>query len=78
MVLEISPKIELQMLILKGQSIHNRLYALKDDTRRLKSKAKTEIELESRAWGWIADLIIEDTGPLARKFTKAYRIAQEI
>jgi len=78
MILEISPKIELQMLILKGQSIQNRLYVLKDSTRRLESKAKTEIELESRAWGWIADQIIDDTGPLARNITKAYRIAQEI
>lgn len=72
MILEISPKIELQMLILKGQSIQNRLYVLKDSTRRLESKAKTEIELESRAWGWIADQIIDDTGSLARNITKAY------
>ena len=77
MILEISPKIELPMLILKGQSIQNRLYALKDSIQRLESKVKTEIELESRAWGWIADLIVEDIGPLARKLTKAYRIAQE-
>jgi hypothetical protein len=39
-MLEISPKIELQMLILKGQTIQNRLYVLKDSTRRLESKAK--------------------------------------
>ena len=66
------------MLIFKGQSIQNRLCALKDSTRRLKNKAKTEIELESQFWGWIADQIIDDTGPLARNITKAYRIAQEI
>lgn len=78
MALAISPKIELQMLILMGQSIQNRLYSLKNSTGRLRSKAKTEIELESRIWGGIAELIVEDIGPLARDLTKTYRIAQEI
>lgn len=78
MILEFSPKIELQMLILRGQSIQNRLYSLKDSTRGLKSRAKNEIELESIIWGGIAELIVEDVGPLARNLTKTYRIAQEI
>lgn len=78
MALEISPKLELQMLILKGQSIQNRLCSWKDSTRKLEIKAKTEIELESIIWGGIAEAILEDSGPLARNITKTYRIAQEI
>lgn len=76
--LEMSPRIELQMLILRGGSIQNRLNAWKESIRGLKSRAKTDIELESRLWGGIADLIVEDIGPLARNFAKAYRIAQAI
>lgn len=75
MTFEISPKINLQMLILRGQSIQNRILSLKDSPKRLESKVKTEIELESRFWGGITDLILDDFGPLARKVTKAYRIA---
>ena len=78
MALEISLKIELQMLILKAQSIQNRLYTWKDSIRRLPSKVKTEIELESIVWGGIAELIVEDIGPLARDLTKRHRIVQEI
>ena len=66
------------MLILRGQSIQNRILSLRDSPKRLESKVKTEIELESRFWGGITDLILDDFGPLARKVTKAYRIAQEI
>lgn len=78
MSLKMSPKIELQMLILRAISIQNRLYALKGSARGLKSKVKTDIELESRFWGGIANLIVEDIGPLARNVAKAYRIAQAI
>ena len=78
MELKISPKIELQMLILRAISIQNRLYAWKGSTYGFETKVKTDIELESRLWGGIADLIVEDTGPLARNVTKAYRIAQAI
>lgn len=78
MVLEILPKIELQMLILNGQSIQNRLYILKKSSRGLRDRAKTDIELESIFWGVLAELIAEDTGPKAKSIAKRYRIAQEI
>jgi len=77
-VLKTSPKIELQMLILSGRSIQNRLNAWKESTREFKSKARTGIELESRLWGGIADLIVEGSGPLARNAAKGYRIALAI
>lgn len=78
MEFSISPKIELQLIIIRATSIQNRFYTWNQNTQGLKNKVKTTIEFESRLWEGIVDLFVEDVGPFARNITKTYRIAQEL
>lgn len=78
MEINISPKIELQLFILRAIQLLNRFYAWEQNTQGLKEKIKTEIELESSLWGGIVDLFVEDLGPRAKNITKTIRVAQEL
>ena len=63
MELSLSPKIELQLLIIKAKVIQNRLYSWNQNTQRFKDKIKTTIDFESRLWGEIVDYFVEDLNP---------------
>jgi hypothetical protein len=72
---KISPKFELQMLILRGNTIETRLRTLRATD---KNYIESQAELEGLVKGGIVGLIIEELGPLVKKVTRDYRIAQEI